>query len=91
MTERIIVATGGDPHIPPVDGLQDSGYWTNREATTLVDVPESIVILGGGPVALELGQFMRCFGARVTIVGHGERLLGREDPAVGELIAETLR
>ena len=90
-TDRIIVATGSDASIPPVDGLKEAGYWTNREATTLSEIPDSIVVLGGGPVGVELGQFMRRFGARVTIVEHGERLLSREDPAVGELVAQTLR
>ena len=90
-TERVIVATGSDASIPPIDGLEDAGYWTNREATTLAEIPESVGILGGGPVGVELGQFMRRFGARVTIVEHGERLLSREDPAVGELIAQSLR
>jgi len=90
-TDRIIVATGSDASIPPIDGLEQAGYWTNREATTLAEIPESIVILGGGPVGVELGQFMRRFGARVTIVEHGQRLLSREDPAVGELIAQSLR
>ena len=90
-TDRIIVATGSDASIPPVDGLKEAGYWTNREATTLSEIPESVVILGGGPVGVELGQFMRRFGARVTIVEHGERLLSREDRAVGELVAQTLR
>ena len=90
-TDRIIVATGSDASIPPIDGLEQAGYWTNREATTLAEIPESIVILGGGPVGVELGQLMRRFGARVTIVEHGQRLLSREDPAVGELIAQSLR
>ncbi len=90
-TERIVVATGSDARIPPIDGLEQSGYWTNREATTLKEIPESIVILGGGPVGVELGQFLRRFGAEVVIVDHGERLLSREDPRVGELIGQTLR
>jgi len=90
-TERVIIATGSDARIPEIDGLADAGYWTNREATTLSVLPESVVILGGGPVGVELGQFLRRFGARVTIVEHGDRLLSREDPAVGELIAQTLR
>jgi dihydrolipoamide dehydrogenase len=90
-TDRIIVATGSDARIPPIDGLVAAGYWTNREATTLTDIPQSVVILGGGPVGVELGQFMRRFGARVTIVDHGDRLISREDPVVGELIATALR
>ena len=91
VSERIIVATGSDARIPPIDGLVQAGYWTNREATTLTDIPQSVVILGGGPVGVELGQFMRRFGARVTIVDHGDRLISREDPVVGELIATALR
>jgi pyruvate/2-oxoglutarate dehydrogenase complex dihydrolipoamide dehydrogenase (E3) component len=90
-TDRIVVATGSDATIPPIEGLDDVGYWTNREATTLNEIPDSVVILGGGPVGVEMGQFLRRFGAQVTIVQAGERLIDREDPAVGELIAETLR
>ncbi len=90
-TGRIVVATGSDARIPPIDGLEQTGYWTNRQATTLKEIPESIVILGGGPVGVELGQFLRRFGAEVTIVDHGGRLLSREDPAVGEMIGRTLR
>ena len=90
-TERIVVATGSDASVPSIEGLEEAGYWTNREATTLAEVPDSIVILGGGPVGVELGQFMRRFGAQVTIVHRGERLLSREDPAVGALISDTLR
>lgn len=90
-TERIIVATGSDPMIPPIDGLDSVGYWTNREATTLSEVPSSIVVLGGGPVGVELAQFLRGFGAQVTVVEASDRLLAREDPAVSELLADTLR
>jgi pyruvate/2-oxoglutarate dehydrogenase complex dihydrolipoamide dehydrogenase (E3) component len=90
-SERIIVATGSDPMIPPIDGLDEVDYWTNREATTLKEVPSSVVVLGGGPVGIELAQFLRRFDSRVTLVESAERLLAREDPAVSELLAETLR
>ncbi len=90
-TERVVIATGSDSRIPDIDGLAEAGFWTNREATTLSEVPESVVILGGGPVGVELGQFMRRFGARVSIVQGGSRLLQREDPAVGGLVADSLR
>jgi dihydrolipoamide dehydrogenase len=89
--ERVVIATGSDARIPPIVGLAEAGYWTNRQATTLKEIPSSIVILGGGPVGIELGQFLRRFGAEVTIVEAAERLLPREDPRVGELIAQTLR
>jgi pyruvate/2-oxoglutarate dehydrogenase complex dihydrolipoamide dehydrogenase (E3) component len=90
-SERIVVATGSDPAVPDIPGLRESGYWTNREATNLHEIPGSVVVLGGGPVGIELGQFLRRFGAEVTIVQRPDRLLPREDPAVGELIGERLR
>jgi len=89
-TERIVIATGSDPVIPPIEGLDDAGYWTNREATTLSELPEDVVILGGGPVGIELGQMLRRYGAAVTIVQASDRLIDREDPAVSELIQEAL-
>jgi pyruvate/2-oxoglutarate dehydrogenase complex dihydrolipoamide dehydrogenase (E3) component len=89
-TERIIVATGSDPAIPPIDGLAEAGYWTNREATTLKELPDSIVVLGGGPVGVELGQFLARFDVNVTLVQGEDRLLPREEPAVGELVAGAL-
>lgn len=90
-TDRIIVATGSDTRLPPIEGLEEAGYWTNREATTLSELPESVVILGGGPVGIELGQFLRHLGSEVTIVEASDRLIPREDPGVGELIERRLR
>ncbi|HET9123425.1 MAG TPA: NAD(P)/FAD-dependent oxidoreductase [Solirubrobacteraceae bacterium] len=90
-TDRVVIATGSDPRIPDIPGLAQAGYWTNREATTLKEIPDSILILGGGPVGIELGQFMRRFGTEVTLIQAAERLLPREDPRVAELIVERLR
>jgi dihydrolipoamide dehydrogenase len=89
--ERIVVATGSDPVIPPIDGLDELDFWTNREATTLREVPGDVVVLGGGPVGIELGQMLRRYGAEVTIVQGPDRLIDREDGRVGELIEEALR
>jgi len=88
--EHIIVATGSDATIPPIEGLGDVQVWTNREATTLKAIPERAVLVGGGPVGVELGQMLARFGARVTIVQSADRLIDREDPRVGELIASAL-
>jgi pyruvate/2-oxoglutarate dehydrogenase complex dihydrolipoamide dehydrogenase (E3) component len=88
-TDRIVVATGSDPVIPPVAGLKDVDYWTNREATGLTELPESVVVLGGGPVGVELAQALRRFGAKVTIV-EGQRLLAREGEQAGDAIAKQL-
>ncbi len=85
-TEHIVIATGSAPTIPPVEGLDDVPVWTNREATTIKEVPERAIIIGGGPVGIETAQMMSRFGSRVTLVQHSERLINREDPKVGELI-----
>ena len=62
-TDAIVVATGADAVVPPIPGLVDAGFWTNREATDLTEVPESVVCIGGGVVGIELGQFLGRFGS----------------------------
>ncbi|MEJ7717106.1 MAG: FAD-dependent oxidoreductase [Thermoleophilaceae bacterium] len=74
-----------------MEGLEDVPYWTNREATTLAEVPDRVMLVGGGPVAVELSQVMSRFGAQVTLVQYPDRLVNREDPRVGELIEAALR
>jgi dihydrolipoamide dehydrogenase len=90
-TERIIIATGSETRVPQVEGLESAGYWTNREATTLRQVPDRVIILGGGPVGIELGQLMRRFGASVHLIEAADQLLSREDPRISELLLEALR
>jgi dihydrolipoamide dehydrogenase len=86
---RLVVATGSTAAIPPVDGLEHTEFWTNREATAASEVPKSLVVLGGGPVGCELAQFFARVGAHVTIVDHSPHLLGREDPDAGALLADV--
>ena len=88
---RLVLATGSVPAVPPVDGLDGVEYWTNREATSTSEVPESLVVLGGGPVGSELAQFFTRVGSRVTVVDHSPRLLGREDADAGALLEEVFR
>lgn len=76
----LVVATGTSPARPPVEGLQDVPYWTNREAIESGVVPDSLLVLGGGAVGLELGQVFARFGASVTIVEAADRVLGGEEP-----------
>ncbi len=88
--DYIIIATGSDPTIPPIEGLEEVPVWTNREATTLKEVSERAVLVGGGPVGIELGQMLSRFGSEATIVQSADRLIDREDPRVSELIKAAL-
>lgn len=87
---NIVLATGSEATRPPIDGLDEVPVWTNREATTLTDIPGRAVIIGGSAVAAELGQFLARMGSRVTLVQRGPRLLGREEARVGEIAAGHL-
>ena len=86
----VVVATGSAPAVPPIDGLADTPFWTNHEATETETLPESIVVLGGGPVGVELAQVFTRFGAAVTVVEAADRLLPQEEPEAGELLAGAL-
>ena len=91
-TERIVIATGSAPAFPPVEGLEDlDGVWTNREVTGMKEVPSSALVLGGGPVGVEMAQAMARFGAEVTLVEAEDRLLAREAERVGTTLAEALK
>ena len=89
--DRLVLATGSRPAIPPIDGLDSVEYWTNREATRTHRVPQSLVVMGGGPVGAELTQFFSRMGSQVTIVERGDHLLGRVHSDAGELLAELFR
>ena len=89
--DKLVVATGSSPAIPPVDGLDGVEYWTNQDATRAHEVPASLVVMGGGPVGAELAQFFSRMGSRVAVIEHGPRLLGRVHEEAGELITEAFR
>jgi pyruvate/2-oxoglutarate dehydrogenase complex dihydrolipoamide dehydrogenase (E3) component len=89
--DRLVIATGSSPVIPPIDGLDEIDYWTNVDATTTLEVPERLVVLGGGPVGCELAQFFQRVGSQVTIVQSDTRLLSRVDADAAELVAEALQ
>jgi pyruvate/2-oxoglutarate dehydrogenase complex dihydrolipoamide dehydrogenase (E3) component len=89
--DAIVVATGAEAAVPPIPGLREVGFWTNREATAARDLPESMVFIGGGFVAVELAQLYARLGSRVTVVQGPQRLVDREQPRIGELLAEILR
>jgi pyruvate/2-oxoglutarate dehydrogenase complex dihydrolipoamide dehydrogenase (E3) component len=89
--DHVVIATGSDPVIPPVDGLRElDGVWTNREVTGLKEVPRRLLVLGGGPVGVEMAQAMRRMGAEVALVEGAEHVLPREPRALGEGLGKAL-
>ena len=89
--KAVIVATGTDPAMPPIDGLRDAQPWTNRELTTAKAVPASLAILGGGAVGAEMAQAWSTLGSEVTLIEARDRLLGREEPFAAKQVATSLR
>ncbi len=88
---HIVIATGSDPVIPPIPGLGDlDGVWTNREATGVREIPESLVILGGGPVGVELAQAFATLGSDVHLVEGMDHVLPREPRPLGEALGEAI-
>jgi pyruvate/2-oxoglutarate dehydrogenase complex dihydrolipoamide dehydrogenase (E3) component len=86
----VILAGGTMPAIPPIDGLADARPWTNREATTARAVPDSLIIMGGGVVGVEMSQAYTSLGARVTLIEGERRLLPREEEFACEQVTESL-
>ncbi len=84
----LVVATGSVPSVPELDGLEEAGYWTSRDAVWARSVPESLVVLGAGPVGVELAQLFHRLGARVTLLAPSPHLLARLDPEAGEILRE---
>ena len=87
--EHVVLANGADPIVPPVRELE--GVWTNREATAMKAVPRRLLVLGGGPVGVEMAQAVRRLGGEVAIVDGAEHLLPREPAPLGEALGEVLR
>jgi pyruvate/2-oxoglutarate dehydrogenase complex dihydrolipoamide dehydrogenase (E3) component len=83
----IVINTGTDPAVPPIPGLAGTPYWTNREAITTEQVPDSLIVLGGGAIGAELAQVFARFGAQLTVVEAMPRLVPLEEPAAGDLLA----
>ena len=86
---RIVVATGSRPFVPPVPGLAEAGYLTNETVFGLTARPEHLLILGGGPIGVELAQAFRRLGSRVTLAEAGT-ILGREDPEAVAVVRGAL-
>ena len=90
--DHVVLANGADPVVPPVPGLRElDGVWTNREATGMKEVPRRLLILGGGPVGVEMAQAVRRLGGESVVVERAEHLLAREPAPLGEALAEVLQ
>ncbi|WP_088986868.1 dihydrolipoyl dehydrogenase family protein [Micromonospora chokoriensis] len=87
----VVLSTGTRPSVPPIDGLADTPYWTNHQAIEVEELPESLLVLGGGAIGLELAQVFARFGVRVTVVEALDRVLAVEEPEASEVAAAALR
>lgn len=90
-TRAVIVSTGSSAAMPPINGLAEADPWNNRDATTAGAVPQSLVVLGGGPVGCELAQAWHSLGSAVTLVEGSSRVLAREEEFASEQVAEAMR
>ncbi len=85
-----IVATGSGPSLPPVEGLADVPYWTNETVFSRPALPERLLVVGGGPVGVEIAQAFRRLGSGVTVIEHADQILGSEDPDIAGIVQERL-
>ncbi len=85
----IVVATGTEPAVPPIDGLKDTPYWTNRQAIETQERPESMIILGGGAIGCELAEVYARFGTKVTVLEAAPHLLAMEEPEACDLLRKV--
>ncbi|MGR3376405.1 dihydrolipoyl dehydrogenase family protein [Salipiger abyssi] len=87
---RIVIATGSSPFVPPIPGLSDVPYLTNETLWQLRERPGHLLVIGGGPIGLEMAQAHRRLGSEVTVI-EAQRALGREDPELAAIVLEELR
>jgi pyruvate/2-oxoglutarate dehydrogenase complex dihydrolipoamide dehydrogenase (E3) component len=90
--DHVVVATGADPSFPPIPGLDGlEGVWTNREVTGMTAVPRRLVVIGAGPVGVEMAQAVQRLGGDVVLVDVAARVLPNEPAPLGDALAEVLR
>lgn len=89
-SRAVVLSTGSRPVIPPIEGLEGTPYWTNREALEADTLPESLVVLGGGAIGLELAQVYARFGTAVTVLEAHDRVLSMEEPEASTVLRRTL-
>ncbi len=82
----VVLNTGTEPGVPPIPGLSETPYWTNRDAVKLTDLPGSLIVIGGGAIGAELTQAFSRFGVQVTLLDMADRVLALEEPETSKLI-----
>lgn len=87
----IVLATGSSPSVPPIPGIWEAGFITNIEAFSLERLPKTLLVVGGGPIGVELGQAFARLGSQVHIFDMAPRILPREDPDMTSMVEESLR
>ena len=85
----VVLNTGTEPSAPPIDGLADTPYWTNRDALRTEDIPGSLIVVGGGAIGAELAQGYSRFGVQVTVLEVADRMLAPEEPEASRLVADV--
>jgi len=88
--KRFVIATGSKPFIPPIKGLKESGYLTNLDIFSMRTLPPRLVVLGGGPIGLEMAQAFNRLGSKVTVIERLPHLLPQEDPEIADALQDTL-
>lgn len=86
-----VIATGSSPAHPPIGGLGETPFITNREIFSLDHLPQSMIVLGGGPIGIEMAQAFNRLGARVTVVEHGDQILNKEDKDMADAVKAVLQ
>ena len=88
---HFVICTGSAPYVPPLDGLEEAAYLTSTTAMELKELPESLIVVGGGYVGLEMGQIFRNLGVEITILESGEGLAHREEPEISRWITRLFK
>jgi pyruvate/2-oxoglutarate dehydrogenase complex dihydrolipoamide dehydrogenase (E3) component len=88
-SKGVVLNTGTEPAAPPIEGLADTPYWTNRDVLRAEELPSSMIVIGGGPIGAELAQGFTRFGVKVTVLEVAARLLGPIEPEAAKVVADT--
>jgi pyruvate/2-oxoglutarate dehydrogenase complex dihydrolipoamide dehydrogenase (E3) component/uncharacterized membrane protein YdjX (TVP38/TMEM64 family) len=88
--DRAVIATGGRPQVPPIAGIEETGYYTNETVFTLTELPRRLAVIGAGPIGCELAQAFQRFGSRVAILTHGAAILPKEDREASEIVRKQM-